>query len=789
VKIIKTMRKLLRPSFEAISVCENKRDYLKLLFSLLFIVLSTVLLSAQTVSGRIFRDYNANGAFDSTIIEPIVRENGQAGVRVSAYDRNNTLLASSISAFYGHYTLSVGTTDSLRIEFDSIPSVDFPSPVGSSNKSSVQFVVGGATGINFGINYPAHYSQADPDMLTSCYVNGAVSASGVNDVVVKWQYSDSLTDVTHKTVVATKQQVGSTWGMAYARSTKHAYTASFVKRHCGLPDFNADSLGDVSNIYVIDFNPSVPTTSTWLNLTTLGLNFGTIGTDFSRGLRNTLTPSRDPTTVAVIGKIGIGGIDLSDDDSTLFVMNLFERKIHAIRTADKTLLYSATIPDPVCTGGSYRPFALKYYKGKVYIGVVCDAATSGDSTHLSATVYSFDGTTFSTVLQFPLNYGRQLYFRNTANWSWLSWRDVFDGGRQAFSSTIPVDMQPLFADIEFDPNGDGMILALVDRYGHIGGSRNYDDDSNTTFTVLSPGDILYAQKTGINTWQIETNGDKDGAAGPYVPRTDQNTLLIDRRAGATEFFRDDMISASGTNSVNHREVLTGGLAVMALNNRVDFITLDPLDVTATGGTRRLNCYDGRYANAFQIYFTGNTTTTFSKANGLGDIEIMAQEPPIEIGNRVWLDANSNGIQDANERPIQGIVIELLDSLTQTVRARATTNARGEYYFSSANQTNPADSSAKYNLAILKHTAYQLRILNVDNTGYIPLGLNHLALTTAATGTNKQIDSDAILRGSNAVIDVRTSGAGQNSHIYDFGFQYYIQSCPPKICLPAVVTRQ
>ena len=42
---------------------------------------------------------------------------------------------------------------------------------------------------------------------------------------------------------------------------------------------------------------------------------------------------------------------------------------------------------------------------------------------------------------------------------------------------------------------------------------------------------------------------------------------------------------------------------------------------------------------------------FMEANGLGDLELLCDQAPIEIGNRVWLDLNGNGVQDPDEPPI------------------------------------------------------------------------------------------------------------------------------------------
>ncbi len=47
-----------------------------------------------------------------------------------------------------------------------------------------------------------------------------------------------------------------------------------------------------------------------------------------------------------------------------------------------------------------------------------------------------------------------------------------------------------------------------------------------------------------------------------------------------------------------------------------------------------------------------------KSNGLGDIETMEAVPPVEIGNRVWMDSNGDGIQDANESGIANVKLTL-----------------------------------------------------------------------------------------------------------------------------------
>lgn len=50
-------------------------------------------------------------------------------------------------------------------------------------------------------------------------------------------------------------------------------------------------------------------------------------------------------------------------------------------------------------------------------------------------------------------------------------------------------------------------------------------------------------------------------------------------------------------------------------------------------------------------------TSFGKSVGLGDID-GCEAPPLQIGNRLWIDDNKDGIQDPQELPLSGIQVFL-----------------------------------------------------------------------------------------------------------------------------------
>ncbi|MCU0471426.1 MAG: hypothetical protein MUF58_22865 [Arcicella sp.] len=119
-------------------------------FSLLFIASVFTEIYAQNVTGKVFRDFDANG--QQTSSNPI--EPGVPGITVKAYKADGTQVGSTATTnATGDYTIAVGTNSQVRIEFSNFPSAFFSAPKSSGSGTSVQFVNGGSTA-NLGINYP-----------------------------------------------------------------------------------------------------------------------------------------------------------------------------------------------------------------------------------------------------------------------------------------------------------------------------------------------------------------------------------------------------------------------------------------------------------------------------------------------------------------------------------------------------------------------------------------------------------------------------------------------------------
>ncbi len=751
-------------------------------FILIIVSVAGVAQAAGTVTGLVFRDYNANGVQDAN-------ELGVGGVTVTAYGATGAVVGSATSSAVlgtlGTYSISWASADTrVRLEFTGLPGVaqqGAASSAAGGSGTSVQFVSNGATA-NYGINRPSDYCLATPNLklVTTCFELGA-QTTGTERVVVSHDYTNPTTDNT----VAVDTQVGTTWGVAYRRAPVGSPTASgtiyvsaFAKRQA---DYGPNGSGA---IYAI-------------NAATLVSNLLTIVPNAGLTAHNPANFAIDSTFYAAPGKEGLGDMDISEDGNTLFVVNLNDQQLYSIDLTAVVPTASARgiIGPPVgtCVNGEYRPFGLGIRDGLVYVGGVCTGETAplGTTNVLQAFVYSFNPTTniSAQVLNFPLDYPRgcadidptygnpgvPIPCRTTADGSqadWQPWRDVwptpnltppgsgFSGGGGDEFFAYP---QPILSGIEFV--GEDMVVSFRDRMGDQIGYRDNGPDGiggafPDTLITVTAGDILRAGPNGAGGWTIE-----NAAQGvDFGPSLGVNIPYSEQGPGNGEFYWQDNFTDVG--GVHHDETITGGIVQVPGAPEISAEIMDPNGFFSAGTGWFDNGTGARNRDFAIIQSTNPVTAPFGKGNGLGDLAAICDSAPIEIGNYVWFDANQNGIQDANEQPIAGVQVQLVNPITNTVIATATTNANGQYIFSS-NPTNPSpgNTALLYGLPITENTNYQVRI---DTTQANLAGYN---TTTPNAGgvVNDVRDSNGVTAGNFAVASVTTGTAGQNNHTIDFGF--------------------
>ena len=183
------------------------------------------------LGGNVFEDFNCNGTDDT--------EPGVQGVQVDVYDCTNTLVGTSYTDSDGDWQVcSLMDGDAYRVEFvlpEAVACWATPTHVGGDNGSDVQFVTAPAC-TQFSVSSPNDYCQDTPYLITSCYINGATNTGGLDDVLIRWSYNNSGNGPDDKTVIATKSEIGATWGLAVLKESNSIFSGAFLKRHVGLVD-------------------------------------------------------------------------------------------------------------------------------------------------------------------------------------------------------------------------------------------------------------------------------------------------------------------------------------------------------------------------------------------------------------------------------------------------------------------------------------------------------------------------------------------------------------------------
>ncbi len=678
------------------------------------------------IAGRTFNDFNSNGEFSAN---GMVTDTVMPGITVTVFSTSGEVVGTAVTDASGNYALTPTAPGPYRVEFSGLPDGYEPSRSGAANGTSVQFVntAADATGVDFAASKPCDFCQELPGLFLNFYVGGD-QISGPNSaktVLGMLPYSAGSTALPAAsqpvtTSLARASQIGATWGLGYQRATKTIFAGTYFKYRTGFGP------GGQGQIYSVNAGPdgvlgtAEDIVGSFVNLNTL-FGAGTTGT-------NPFTATGSFGDSSLVGKVEFGDVDVSNDDQTLYAVNLADRKVYQIPLTGNPPVAPAsaaavTVSPAVPTTADclvatdMRPFAVEEHNGLIYIGSICTFESAGPFTAKKPILYvwALDPATntfgSTPVLSAPLTY------TNATVGGWLTW-----------SATSSYARIPMLTDIEFDAHGD-MILAL----------RNRGSDMNKA--VTGTGDMLLACANGAGGWTLESSGDCG---------TRSTNWGLANGPGGDEYFNDA--------NAEFNEMSNGGLAMLPGSNTVFNTTYDQF-VLYSGSVTWFSTETGGQVKGWSTKLSPfDVTTIDGKQNALADIEMLCDPAPIEIGNRVWQDLDSDGIQDAGEPGIGGQTVTLTGP--GGVISTTVTDPDGNYYFRGEAATGLYSSTLRAN------TAYTLSLTP-------PAGSALTLLNGDADTSNDSIsdvrDSDASLVGGTPTIYYTTGDIGQNNHGLDFGF--------------------
>lgn len=298
-------------------------------FSVFVIICITLFTSGNAygqVSGNVFLDVNNNGVKSN--IGSGHHENGMHGLVVKAYNASGTRLDSTSCDANGNYSLPLANTFPIRLEFIN-PSNGFPAKRGAINAGNVQFLSAPSTTADYCVGYNSQQSTiTNPFVVTSASSNGNATAAGVNEAGLRQNLfiTPYNLDNTWKTGANYQNRwLGSIFGITFQKETRTLLLAAYLKRHAGFGP------GGIDAIYktIVQQNGDASQPQILLNLSNIGINVG--ANPRTVALPNDPTqPNSDLGVFGLIGKRGIGNIDLAENGKDIYITNLFENKIHRI---------------------------------------------------------------------------------------------------------------------------------------------------------------------------------------------------------------------------------------------------------------------------------------------------------------------------------------------------------------------------------------------------------------------------------------------------------------------------
>ena len=442
-----------------------------------------------------------------------------------------------------------------------------------------------------------------------------------------------------------------------------------------------------------------------------------------------------------------------------------------------------------CTGnwadlledGSPRPYTVALglgvhpENGRVYATTTCTGPTLSD---VVGYIYSFDpgdvtpsASDFQQELVVPLDQERTGANPNNSNWynntlhEWeaVTANSVFYANGSASNGTTQ-HIQPWLGEVAFDLQPDGSTGMMVsDR------NRYHDLISNSFYVAGTQ--LMRACNLGSESapnWTLEV----EGVCGNYTTGNNLTiTPLMNFSNTNSKFFGD--VGREG-------EMAAGTITQIPGFAEVVIPATDNIFNSATSGFSWINNQNGvrsRDARIIGDYTAGGfNNTNFRKANNWGSAAAACEIAPLEIGNYVWCDANTNGVQDPSESAAPSVSVQLVCDtggdgfgVGTDLSVSTTTDAAGYYLFNGGNVVGGVPNMTSCRVIIDNTAGGNVTALNSACGGADPTVTTPTTLVGDGLDEERDSDGDTILGVTGVGVEFTTGNPGDNDHRYDFGF--------------------
>ncbi|MGW8482384.1 SdrD B-like domain-containing protein [Microbacterium sp. NPDC055903] len=537
--------------------------------------------------------------------------------------------------------------------------------------------------------------------------------------------------------VTTRVTTGSVYGIGLDQDAQKIYAGAYAKRG------STYGSGGPGAIYRVD--PWTGATEVYATVADVGTTEHDMTSTNASGHE-----TQDYDFRTAVGRESLGDVEVTDDSRFLLAVNMHTDSIvvYPIQSGvDPAPLQTLPIPAVGECAADWAPMAIEQHDGKIYIGATCGATSEASVIEydlsaegiLTPTGVVLTGDPTTAPGHSGVHSGNIPTAAECEDVDWMPWRDDVpqpcidnsaavtppDPAGQGLARQFSVP-QPMLSDLAFTEEG-GLVLAFRDRGGDQYSSMLY-------YGARTSG--LAAYSNYIATGDI------------VAVCVDGSTMDFDCRADFNDF------------GGFHNEAAFGGMVYVEGTDRLVINQMDATELWSNG-LRAFNPATGAKAAGATGTADRLVTNDFQKAQGLADMEALVRETVQQIGNRIWLDDDEDGLQDPNEPAVGGVQVSLYTAAGEFV-ATTETDENGEYYFDTTD-------------GLLPGTQYQVRLDRADDfEAGGPLAGTTVTINGAGnTSANDGYDNNgfAATVGTDQVIvaNVTTPADYRNDHSIDFGF--------------------